>query len=258
MNIPFKIFIIQLLIAVFIAPQLSYSDVAYLKNGKKITANKIWEKNGKIICSTNGNTISLSSADVLKVVQKKDRAKTKSGGFDFDVWKSGMDIEEILTTSRFHDIPLHKDGLISINKRFNPLVSSKYAKTATHYYYKTKLLGKYARVDLFLTPSSKRLHTLSIHWYGMNNKNNRDGFEKEITEMLSPKYGSPKKQIFQLFGQTKTWTPSPEVAIDLKMTSGNYILTYKDTAIIQLSQTEQKQIKTNKKIQYQGVDRQKF
>jgi len=32
-----------------------------------------------------------------------------------------MDIEEILSTARFHDIPLHKNGIISINKKFNPL-----------------------------------------------------------------------------------------------------------------------------------------
>jgi hypothetical protein len=195
---------------------------------------------------------------VSKIEQKKDRVKTKDSGFYFDVWKSGMDIEESISAARFHDIPLHKNGIISINKKFNPLMSSKYAKTATHYYYKTKLLGKYARVDLFLTPSSKKLYTLSIDWHGMANKNNRAGFEKEITEMLSPKYGSPKKQIPQIFGQTKTWVPSSNVTINLKMTSGNYILTYEDSKMLRLKQDEQNQIKTKIKLKYHDVDSAKF
>ena len=258
MNIRLKIILIVQLIAVSLIPQFSFSDVAFLKNGKIITANKIWEQNGKVICSINGNTITLNSEDVSKIEQKKDGVKAKDGAFHFDIWKSGMDIEEILSAARFHDIPLHKNGIISINKKFNPLMCSKYAKTATHYYYKIKLLGKYAKVDLFLTPSSKKLHTLSINWHGMANKNNRAGFEEEITELLSPKYGTPKKQIPQLFGQTKTWVPSSRITIGLKMTSGNYILTYQDTAMLQLNQTEQKQRKTDIKQQYQSVDSLKF
>jgi hypothetical protein len=254
----FKIILIWEIITIFFFPQFSCSDVAVLTNGKKITANKIWQENGKVVCSINGNTLTLNSEDVSKIIKKTDRVKTKNGGFHFDVWESAMDIEEIISTARFHDIPLHKNGIISINKKFNPLVSSKYAKTATHYYYKTKLLGKYARVDLFLTPSSKKLHTLSINWHGMANKNNRSGFEKEITEMLSQKYGSPKNHTRQIFGKTKTWTPSNRTKIDLEMTSGNYILVYKDNALMQLNQTEKKQIRSEEKMQYQSVDSSKL
>ena len=193
-------------ISLFFIPQLSLSDVAFLTNGKQITADKIWTENGKVICLLDGNTISLNSKDVLRIEQKEVGNTEKRGGFQFDVWQSGMNIGEILTVARKHDIPLHRDGIISINKKFNSITSTKYAKTATQYYYKTKLLGKYAKVDLFLTPSSKRLHTLSINWHGMANKNNRDGFEEEITETMSAKYGSPQKRYGQLLGKTKAWS----------------------------------------------------
>ncbi|MCP3928014.1 MAG: hypothetical protein GY705_02800 [Bacteroidetes bacterium] len=258
MKLSLKIILLVGFVTIFLLPKLSLSDVAFLKNGKQIAANKIWEQNGKVICSINGNTITLNSADVLRIVQKKDSTKDNNSSFHFDVWKSGMDIEEILSTSRRYDVPLHKSGIISINKKFNPNTSSKYAKTATHYYYKTKLLGKHAKVDLFLTHSSKKLHTLTIDWHGMANKNNSSGFEKEITYMLSTKYGTPKKQAPQIFGRAKKWIPSAKITIDLKMTSGNYVLTYRDIVMAQLNKNEQAQRKAKIKQQYQSVDNSKF
>ncbi len=239
-------------------PQPSFSDVAFLTNGRQITADKIWRENSKVICSLDGSTISFNSNDVLRIEQKEVGNTEKNGGYHFDVWRSGMNIGEILAVARSHDIPLHKDGIISINKKFNPATSSKYAKTATHYYYKTKLLGKYAKVDLFLIPSSKRLHTLSIDWHGMANKNNRAGFEEEITETLSAKYGSPGKRYGQLLGKAKTWSPSPRIAIELQMTSGNFIAIYKDIEILELNRTENQRRNDEIKQNYQKVDSGKF
>lgn len=258
MKTTLKIVIFFEVISICFMPQLSLSDVAFLTNGTQIKANKIWEENGKVICSLDGNTISLDSKDVLKIEQKDVGTTENDGGFHFDVWQSGIDIEEILAITRRNDIPLHKDGIISINKKFNPSISSKYAKTATHYYYKAKLLGKHARVDLLLTPSSKRLHTLSINWHGMANKNNRAGFEEEITETLSAKYGSSENRYGQLLGKTKSWSPSPRIQIDLQTTSGNFIVIYKDSAMLELEKTEKQKTHDEIKRNYQKVDSAKF
>jgi hypothetical protein len=244
-------------ISILFIPQLSLSDVAFLTGGRQITADKIWIENGNVICLLDENRISLNAEDVLKIEQK-EVVNTEESGFHFDIWQSGMNIEEILAVARRHDIPLHKDGIISINNKFNPATSSKYAKTATNYYYKTKILGRYAKVDLFLTPSSKRLHTLSINWHGMANNNNRIGFEEEITETLSAKYGSPKRRYGQLLKKVKIWSPSPSVTIELQMTSGNFIAIYKDNEMLEI-QTAEKQLRNDQiKQNYQKVDSGKF
>jgi hypothetical protein len=253
-----KILIYFEVIFFFIFPQLSLSDVAFLKNGRQITADKIWIENGKVICAFDENTISLDQEDVLRIEQQEVGNIEEKEGFHFDGWQSGMNIGEILAVAKRHDIPLHKDGIISINKKFNPVTSSKYAKTATQYYYNTKLLGKYAKVDLFLTPYSKRLHTLSINWHGMANKNNRAGFEEELIETLSEKYGSPGKRYDQPLVKTKTWSPSPWIEIELQMTSGNFTAIYKDKEMLKLKKAEDQRRNEDRKEKYQKVDHGKF
>lgn len=257
MKIPLKIFIYFEIIVIFLIPHVSVSDVAFLTGGRQITADKIWIENGKVICSLDGNRISFNSKDLLRIEQKKVDNVEKNG-FHFDVWQSGMDIGDILSVARRQDIPLHKNGIITINKKFNPATSSKYAKTATHYYYKTKILGRHATVDLLLTPASKRLHTLSIHWHGIANENNRIGFEKELTQTLSAKYGAPKKRYGQLLGKAKTWSPSPWIAIELQMTHDNFIATYKDIEMLELQKTENQRINDVIKQNYQKADSGKF
>lgn len=257
MKNPLKLFIFFEIIVIFLIPHVSVSDVAFLTGGRQIIADKIWIENDKVVCSLDGNKISFNSKDVLKIEQKKI-GNVEKNGFHFDAWQSGMDIGEILTVARRKDIPLHKDGLISINKKFNPATSSKYAKTATHYYYKTKILGRHATVNLLLTPESKRLHTLSIHWHGMANKNNRTGFEEELTETLSAKYGTPKKRYGQLLGKAKTWSPSPWIAIELQMTHDNFIVSYKDIEMLELQQTENERRNDVIKQNYQKTDSGKF
>ena len=130
---------------------------------------------------------------VFIACQDKGSKSKNNDGFDFDIWQSGMDIEQILLIAETHHIPLLRSGLISGNKKFNPKASRKYAKTATHYYYKTQLLGRHANVDLRLTPTSKRLHTLSIKWHGMVTKD-RSEFEDEIKQVINDKYGDHKRK----------------------------------------------------------------
>ncbi len=258
MKFTFKIILYILFITSILVPGLSFSDVVFLKNGRQLTANKIWQQNGKVVCSIDGSTFFLDSEDVLKIKHTKNKTKKHNGNFSFDIWKSGMDIEEILFTAKRHDIPLHRNGLISANKKFNPNVSSKYAKTATRYYYKTKLLGRHATVNLYLTDLNKRLKMLSITWHNMKNKENSAGFEEEITEMLSAKYGKPKSNIPKIFERTKKWVPSPKMIIELKMFPSSYVLTYWDIAMVQLDKKEKRQKNKIRKQQYQLIDTSKF
>jgi len=242
---------------VFLFTINSFADIISLKNGRDVTANETWEKNGKTFCSINGEIISFNSKDVLFVKRIKKKQRSSQNGFKFDVWQSGINIQEILTIAKDYDIPLHRNGLISINKKFNPAMSSKYADTATQYYYKTKLLGKHGTVELFLTPSSKRLHKLSIRW---NNAGRQDRieFQNEVMDAVKRKYGLPKKYKKEILGQKYYWSPTQHMIIELASTSGGISLVYQDVGMSKLLMKEKKVKKNFKKAQYQKTDMSKF
>ena len=235
-----------------------YADVISLKNGRDVTVSETWEKNGKTYCSINGETISFDSENVLFIKKtKKKQQKTSQSGFKFDIWHSGITIHEILRIAEDYDIPLHRDGLISINKKFNPAMSSKYADSATKYYYKTKLLGKYGTVELFLTPSSKKLHKLSIRW-NSTGKNDRVEFQHEVMNTLKRKYGSPSKYKNEILSRKYYWNPTQHMGIELISTSGGLTLVYQDFDMSKLCIKEIKADKAFKKAQYQKADINKF
>ncbi|NPA94759.1 MAG: hypothetical protein GXO58_04955 [Thermodesulfobacteria bacterium] len=213
-------------------------------------------KQGRVFCSINGQIISFDSNDVLEIKQNKAREKVKKGGFKFDIWQSGMDVEEIILTARQHDIPLLNYGIISISKRFNPVIY-KYAKKTTHFYYRTKILGRHATVDLFLTPRSKVLHTLSVSFNGL-----LAGQTKEMTDrlsgILSSKYGPVRKIDRQLFWQIRTWQPNSRISVELKWVTGSLTVTYKDNRLIELKESESKRIKHRRIQKYLTKDKHKF
>jgi hypothetical protein len=256
MKASFKHIILNLFILLLFT-DFSFADAVFLKNGRKITANKIWRENDKVICAINGNTVSVKEEDVLKIEFDENPRGGKNHGFRFDVWQSAMDIEEILLTARSHDIPLVKEGLVSIIKNFNPDLSSKYAATATQYYYKTQLLGHPAAVNLFLTPTSKKLHSLSVRWEVFGDSRRKD-LEQDLKDMITSKYGRPKGNRIPIFGKITFWRPSQQIEIEYKEMVSGLTLTYKDNLMIQLQETESQKINNEKKTEYRTKDRNKF
>ena len=75
---------------------------------------------------------------------------TLADAFQFDTWTSGMSIREAMAIARDKDIPLVKEGLISISKRFHPDASVKYVDSAHNFYYIIKGTGYFSlrSVDL--------------------------------------------------------------------------------------------------------------
>ncbi len=257
MNIMLRsIFILWLIVSIFLT-QLAFADAIILSDGKRVSVNKVWREKGKVVGSINGSTIAFDRRDVLKIEREGDSDREKDGGFVFSFWNSTMTIEDILITSRRHDIPLHKYGLISINIKFNPVTSSKYARTATHYFYHTQLLGKHATVELFLTPTSKKLHTLLVRWSTLTMKG-RVEFEREISQIISEKYGAPKGGGKKIIGKNVLWQPSSRVNIEFEMMPGNFIVTYKDRLMMQLKKTEEQKTTNKKRAKYLQVDKEKF
>ncbi|BCS96211.1 hypothetical protein DSLASN_18430 [Desulfoluna limicola] len=243
---------------IFASLNSSYSiaDTIRLNSGRTITSNKTWTKNGRVYCFLDGVSVSFDLKDVA-YVKKSNPTKFTKNGFKFDIWKSGIDIYEILTIARNNNIPLHRDGLISTNKNFNPKVCRKYANSATKYYYNTKLLGQYCKVELFLTPKSKLLHSLSIRWNNTGSKDKLE-LEKEVKNIIMKKYGGPKKLSTEVFGKTYHWSPKPHINIESSFSASGGVLLYKDTKIQRIGEQE-KAIKKNQiKAQYQKSDISKF
>ncbi len=250
---------ISIIMCVFVASlnsSYSIADTIRLNSGRTITSNKTWTKHGRVYCFLDGVSVSFDLKDVA-YVKKTNPTKFTKNGFKFDIWKSGIDIYEILTIARNNNIPLHRDGLISTNKNFNTKVCSKYANSATKYYYNTKLLGKYCKVELFLTPQSKLLHSLSIRWNYTGSKDNIE-LENEVKNIIINKYGKPEKLSTEIFGKTYHWSPKSHIAIESNFGSSGVSLLYKDKKTQRIGEQE-KTIKNNQiKTQYQNTDVSKF
>ena len=48
-------------------------------------------------------------------------------GFRFDVWRSGLTVYQVMDIAERNDIPIARDGLITISKNFKADMSRKYA-----------------------------------------------------------------------------------------------------------------------------------
>jgi hypothetical protein len=62
--------------------------------------------------------------------------------FQFDMWTSGISSREAMAMARNKNIPIIREGIVSINKHFDPNVSMKYIDTAHEFYYRANLLGE--------------------------------------------------------------------------------------------------------------------
>jgi hypothetical protein len=161
-------------------PALGTADTIILKNGKSLEVKKVWEEDDLIKGEVFGSVIGYPKDQIERIeIDENDQAAKPNSGFVFDVWRSGISIYEFMDIAERNDVPIHRDGLISINKHFNPAMSRKYADTAGKFYYKDQIMGKWARVDLVFTPKSKKLYTLSINWSGQG-VSNKSGFFADV------------------------------------------------------------------------------
>jgi len=116
-----------------------FPHTLHLKDGRKIVSENVWEENGYFKYTAYGATIGISKEKVDSV-QYSHQQKTQSKYFQFDVWPFGITVNKAINLAEANDLPFHKYGIISINKKFHPLVR-KYSD-AIHFYYNTKLLGQ--------------------------------------------------------------------------------------------------------------------
>ena len=114
-----------------------------------------------------------------------------STAFEFDIWKSGIGLDEAAEIAEFNDIPLTDAKMMKHCQRgkdhFQPDIIKRVQKSR-NFFYKDSILDKTALITLHFTPMSKKLCNLCIIWHDTNNHHH-----KEVVLMLTEKYGEPLK-----------------------------------------------------------------
>jgi hypothetical protein len=174
-------------------------------------------------------------------------------GFRFDVWRAGLSIEEVMMIAEANDIPLHRNGLISGSRHFNPDHCRKYMKTATTYYYPDRLMGRPAKVFLSVTPASKKLFSVVVRF-----KADKDTLA-DLRHTLEGKYGQPavqgKKDL--LHKQVK-WRVGDTTEISLVSGFNTLKVVYKDLVLERTKEREEEKIQAEEHRVREAEDAKKF
>lgn len=146
----------------------------------------------------------------------------------FDIWETGMARQEIFSLAQQHDLPLAKNSLHHINKKYNPKLL---VGEATSYYYSTTLLNHHARIGLHLSPAKagygQFLYQIEVTFTDI--RKNRD-LAPYVLDMLREKYGRPSRDtnIIQRF---YIWHPEPNSEVRLIAGSTTLQIKYTDLKI---------------------------
>jgi hypothetical protein len=180
---------------------------------------------------------------------------TAAYAFHFDVWTSGMSSREAMAIARDKDIPVIREGLVSVNKHFDSNASTKYLDSAHEFYYNSSLLGENTRTNLIFTPVSKFLSTVRIRWAEVSNKND---FRQVVFEMLKTKYGNYVKKEKEIFFETFFWAIDKTNQVSLKTGANQISVEYIDLTAHAVGQKEINMKKDAKRRDAKSKDAGKF
>ena len=212
------------------------ADTVILKSGREIEASKCWQEAGMIKCRKLGQIVGFPESDVATVIIEKKKT-VPVNGFTFDIWRSGLTVNEAIDLARVNDVPLHKAGSISVNKHFNSKICLPYANTATEFDYKTQMLGRHAKILLKFTPDSKKLYSITVSWSGPGISKESE-FRDQVEAMLTEKYGRPVKTKNHIIFKTYDFQIN-EFSFVTMRPGGNYVLLeYMDNRLSKLAGDE--------------------
>jgi hypothetical protein len=150
-----------------------------------------------------------------------------SSAIKFDIWETGMSINEVVSLARQHDIPIAGDGIVHGYKKFNSkLVDEKFYK-ASALYYRTIISGRNSTVYLRLTGDSKFVREIEVRLFAIKD---RELFTKEMVGILSKKYGRSKELRETVF-RAYEWRPDKSSRILMRGWSAEASITYTDLKI---------------------------
>jgi hypothetical protein len=167
------------------------------------------------------NLVLIFSAVALGIIPSVSFAIT------FDIWETGMSINEVVGLAKEHDIPIMREGIIAIRNKFDPkLIDDNFYKAST-LYYRTDISGRNSIVYLRLTDDPKFISEIEVRLFGITN---RDLFTKEMLGILNPKYGSYKEIIETVF-RVYEWRPEKYSQVRMRVFGSEASIIYTDLRI---------------------------
>ncbi len=224
------------LVSLIMFPIVSVADTITLNNGRIIDATKCWEDGDLVKCKVYGQVIGYQKSDIAEI--KMDVVPEKpANGFRFDIWQSGISVQKLIDIAEANDLPLHRAGLISANKKFNPKMCRPYADTATRFGHKEQLFNKMASLTFDFTPASKKLYSLEIAFNGTG-VSKQSEFRQQIESMLREKYGKPIRMTDHIFFKDFDWKINDNATVTMRPMGNTVLVTYRDVMLANLSEKE--------------------
>lgn len=173
---------------------------------------------------------------------------------EFDIWRTGMNLSEIVAVAKANNIPIFANMVITGSKGFDPRFLNDSFYKSSVFSYNTELLGKRCAVKLRTTDEQpKWLYEIEVSFVGaMQDK----GFYEELLKLLTIKYGRPGTQRETIYLH-KLWKPDPKGEVVLKWFS-HPILLYIDSDVKEMAVTQRSYKYQDKKEGFVKKDADKF
>ncbi|MFZ7126435.1 MAG: hypothetical protein ACOWWM_09820 [Desulfobacterales bacterium] len=241
-----KIFYLFLFLNLLFISAPALADTIVLKDGRRIEADQVWIDGEMIRYRKFGTVIGLSEGQVTQVIEDNPLLPDNVVDFGFDHWKMGMPISVVMAVAERNGVPLHREGLISINKTYNAQMCIPYLDTHTRFDYRQQLLGYPAKVTLVFTPQSRRLSFIKVH-LAPNLTTPGISPNDTVMDVMTEKYGQPRKLSKNILQKNACqWRLSGANTIELTSLSNWTELVYENAfwkSVLEGEQDQQKEIK---------------
>jgi hypothetical protein len=215
------------------------ANTVHLKNGRQIKALEVWEEKDQIFCKISTSmTVGFPKEDVLKIEKEQLRSNSPDP-FQYDLWQSGLELEEALFLAERHNIPIRARGRPS-GTGFTHEVWRE-AESERVFAYLARQLDHPVRVVLKFTPISKVLYQIQVIFTAKRNS----PLYSDLKDILSERYGKPSKTHHPLI-DSHIWRHRNSV-ITLKGGWEPLAVEYLDVAMDKMNTSEMEQLRSEDK-----------
>ena len=142
----------------------------------------------------------------------------------FDIWETGIGINEVVSVASNHDIPIMRSGIVAIREHFDPKLIDDLFYKSSEVYYRTTISGQPSTVYLRLTDNPKSLYEIEVRLFNISNKKE---FIHEMINVLQQKYGAYRERMETVFRYYE-WKPDENSRIVLKGPGAEVSIIYTD------------------------------
>ncbi len=244
------------LTAILLCTPPGFADVIYLKNGKRVVADRVWEEGDQIRCELFGSVIGYPKEAVERIESDTSVKKSRST-FKFDLWRSGTDLKSLYRIASRNDIPLRWRGeKAGDREHFDPAIEQT-GEGRSDLLYSETLLGYPATVQLTITPTSRKLASVAIRWFLPDNEARRDLVE-DVSLILSDKYEGPDAGAPSQPADSRVWQINDACRATLRTRKETIFLTYRDDMMVELAAGEREEIRRLRRQEHIRKGRDKY